>query len=598
MASEHDWSGKTLGKYRVLRRLGQGGMGVVYLAHDPRLDRHVALKVLPQSLSEDPVLLERFLREARAAARFNHANVVTVHEIDEQDGICFLAMELMAGSILDLVRSQGRLSWQNASRAIAAVCRALAAAHPAGLVHRDIKPSNILRTATGEVKLSDFGLAKSAGVESSLTTSNAVLGTPTYMSPEQCRSEPLDERSDLYSLGVSYFELLTGRPPYSAEQPLQICFAHCMTPIPDPRDLVEGIPEPCVTIVRRAMAKEPRDRYSTAAEMLADLRRALADPNTTEPNSGDPQSSLPRSLDTRQLAPPQTTRATPMYGDPSVVARQTSTPAPMPTSLSPPSLDESSPPSDATEAQMPFTVIGGRRQRDVDRKGLSALRQLTRRQWFKPAAITAGLAAGSFIAWKGWNRWSTPEPDPSGKTPPPTSPTRPGLPLFNGVNLTGWTIRPSTGDWRVVDGVIVGRGQPGDSYLYHERSDWSNFELRVQCRINDRGNSGIFFRCPLNDNLPPGYEAHIDLWNCGRFHRTGLSGLDGINPRPQVNIAAGEWFRFEVLANESHFRLQVNGTTTVEYTETMGGPTSGFLALQCYERATVVEFKQIEWRPL
>ena len=132
MASEQDWSGKTLGKYHVVRQLGQGGMGVVYLGHDPRLDRHVALKVLPKSLSEDPTQLERFLREARAAARFNHPNVVTVHEIDEQDGICFLAMELMAGSILDLVRSQGRLSWQNATRAIAAVCRALAAAHPAG----------------------------------------------------------------------------------------------------------------------------------------------------------------------------------------------------------------------------------------------------------------------------------------------------------------------------------------------------------------------------------------------------------------------------------------------------------------------------------
>jgi hypothetical protein len=114
--------------------------------------------------------------------------------------------------------------------------------------------------------------------------------------------------------------------------------------------------------------------------------------------------------------------------------------------------------------------------------------------------------------------------------------------LFNGVNLAGWTIRstrPNNNDWRVVDGILVGRGEQGESYLYHDRSDWKDFELLVECRINDRGNSGIFFRCPLSNTLPPGYEAHIDVWNCGRFHRTGLSGRDGIDPNPQVKIAPG-----------------------------------------------------------
>ncbi|MFO0869911.1 MAG: protein kinase [Pirellulales bacterium] len=573
MASDQDWTGKTLGKYQILKRLGQGGMGVVYLGHDPRLDRQVAVKVLPATLSADPVSLERFLREARAAARFAHRHVVTVHEIDEQDGVCFLAMELMAGSTLDLVRSQGRLGWANATRAIAAVCRALSAAHSAGLIHRDIKPSNILRTANGEVKLSDFGLAKVAGLEASLTTTNAVLGTPTYMSPEQCRGEPLDGRSDLYSLGVTYFELLTGRPPYVADQPLQVCFAHCASPVPDPSTVIDGLPPACAAIVTRAMAKEPQDRYATADEMLADLRRALAEASAV---AGE------RLADATQGASPATPVPTlkQTYSPPARVPSATpETAGGDGTATVPPPTPDApvvSPPPVA-----PVLVIAG---------GGSPASRRTRRDWLKVATVVgAGVVAAGGLGWGVWQLSQNPSVAPSAAD---------WRPLFNGRDLTGWTIRPGAGQWTVENKTLVGRGLAGDSYCFHERSDWTDFRLRVECRINDRGNSGLFFRCTLNDSLPTGYEAHIDSWNCGRLHRNGLSGNTGIDPEPHMTVAPNEWFEYEVLAHGSHIQLKVKGQVTVDYHETQGGPRNGLLALQCFDRHTVVEFRRIEWQPV
>ncbi len=270
--------GGAVGKYRVVGELGRGGMGVVYEAEDPVLERRVALKVLGPQLAASPEAARRFLREARAAARLSHANVVAVHDVDEHDGLPFLVMELVpGGSAQARLDAGGRLGWREATRLTADACRGLEAAHAAGLIHRDIKPANLMLGHDGAAKLGDFGLAQALdGAGPSLASGPHVLGTPHFMSPEQCRSEPLDARSDVYALGATYFALLTGRPPFATGGPLAVMFAHCSRPVPDPREDCPDVPEACAAVVRRATAREPSGRYAGAAEMLADLEAVLA----------------------------------------------------------------------------------------------------------------------------------------------------------------------------------------------------------------------------------------------------------------------------------------------------------------------------------
>ncbi|MDB5335922.1 MAG: serine/threonine protein kinase [Planctomycetaceae bacterium] len=277
-AAAHDSPGRLLGKYVVTRCLGQGGMGVVYEARDPLLERLVAIKVLA---AQDfaPEALQRLLQEARAIARLNHPHVVAIHEIDRHDAGYYLVMELApGGSAQDRLTSSGPIPWHEATGMIAGACRGLMAAHAAGLIHRDIKPSNILLTTTGDAKLADFGLAKGVGPgSSSITTTGSIVGTPNYMSPEQCRGEKLDDRSDVYSLGITYYTLLTGESPFQdAGEALQIMYAHCMRPLPDPRQLQPDIPTPVVELLNRMLAKEPAQRPSSSQALLADLESLLA----------------------------------------------------------------------------------------------------------------------------------------------------------------------------------------------------------------------------------------------------------------------------------------------------------------------------------
>src|SRR5262245_28756419 len=234
--------GTQLGKYRLVRRLGEGGMGIVYAAEDPILSRMVALKVL-SAAAQTPGALQRFALEARAAARLNHPNVVAVHDVGRHGDVSYLVMELVDGpSAQTVLQQHGAFPWQIATRIIAGVCRGLAAAHAADLIHRDVKPANVLLGGDGSVKLTDFGVVKAPRLLPAHATHSAVLGTPHYMSPEQCTSETIDARADLYALGCTYYALLTGRPPYEGDA-VKVMFAHCTEAVPDPRDLVPELPE-------------------------------------------------------------------------------------------------------------------------------------------------------------------------------------------------------------------------------------------------------------------------------------------------------------------------------------------------------------------
>ncbi|NQV25163.1 MAG: protein kinase [Rhodopirellula sp.] len=272
------YAGKRLGKFQIVGELGRGGMGVVLEARDTVLDRHVAIKMLPRSVAAQPDALERFLREARAAAKLSHPHVVAVYDADQFNGQYYIVLELVrGGSLQDSLKAEP-LGWIEATRVLADACRGLDVAHRAGLVHRDIKPANLMRSEDGTVKLADFGLARpaeSSGV--SMTGSGSVLGTPQFMSPEQCRSERADACSDIYAMGATYFALLTGQPPYPGEAPLLVMNAHLWDPIPDPRDIDPTIPSACAAIIQRAMAKDPDDRFRDAPALLAALELVLAD---------------------------------------------------------------------------------------------------------------------------------------------------------------------------------------------------------------------------------------------------------------------------------------------------------------------------------
>jgi urea transport system substrate-binding protein len=274
---KHDpdqWLGQRLGKYQITGFLGKGGMGLVMKGIDSSIDRTVAIKLLPPDLCEDGNSLMRFRAEARSAAKSNHPNIVTIYEIGEDDSTHFLAMELVAGgSVSDVLKKEGPYDVAEATRIISESCLGLASAHRRGLVHRDIKPANLLLTEEGAVKVSDFGLAKPTEDDAlSMTKTGQVLGTPSFMSPEQCRSETVDARSDVYSLGATYYSLLTAKTPYQQRGSIvHVMFAHCNDDPPNPQDLCPELPDACVNIIRSAMAKDREARYQSMDEMRADL---------------------------------------------------------------------------------------------------------------------------------------------------------------------------------------------------------------------------------------------------------------------------------------------------------------------------------------
>jgi serine/threonine protein kinase len=277
--------GDRIGKYEIKSFLGRGGMGEVYRGFDSVIERDVALKVIPVALASDPTYLRRLIHEARAAGKLNHPNTVSLYEFGQDEETHFLVMEFLSGGNLgELVAKTGRLEWRRATRMIAEVCSGLAAAHAIGLLHRDIKPENILLTADERIKISDFGLAKAFG-DLSLSTAvqskpGELIGTPFYMSPEQFSGATVDHRSDLYSVGITYYQLLTGLRPFAdSTSVMQVMYAHCHGPVPDPRSVFADVPAACAAVVARAMAKSAHDRYETA-EKMADALLTLLTPDS------------------------------------------------------------------------------------------------------------------------------------------------------------------------------------------------------------------------------------------------------------------------------------------------------------------------------
>jgi serine/threonine-protein kinase len=258
------------GRYRVVRRLGGGGMAEVFLARDTTLDRLVAVKVLRERFADDQEFVARFHREARAAAALNHPNVIAIHDRGGSAGSSYIVMEYVPGETLkERIRREGRLSPAAARTVECDLLDALQAAHDRGIVHRDVTAQNVLLTSDGRVKVADFGIAHFGS--SALTSTGVVMGTSRYLSPEQARGEPTDKRSDVYSAGVVLFEMLTGRLPFEGDNDLAIALRHASEPAPAPSSLEPGLSPQFDEIVGRALRKDPGERFQTAHEFTAAL---------------------------------------------------------------------------------------------------------------------------------------------------------------------------------------------------------------------------------------------------------------------------------------------------------------------------------------
>ncbi len=297
--------GQTLGKYRILEPLGRGGMAQVYKAYHPGLDRYVAIKVLRSDLVEETEFLSRFRREARAVAALRHPNIVHVYDFDVHEDLYYMVMELLEGdtlkAYLNAFRTRNeRMPLGDLTRILSDVLAALAFAHAEGVIHRDLKPANILLTKRGQAVLTDFGIAQILG-GTQYTVTGALMGTLSYMAPEQGRDGKCDVRSDIYSLGIAFYEMLTGVVPFDADTPLAILLKHLNDPLRLPRTIDDTIPEAYERVVLKALSKDPQERYQSADEMSAALHLAAQETGIDVPGT----TSLPLMVTFPSLHPAQ-----------------------------------------------------------------------------------------------------------------------------------------------------------------------------------------------------------------------------------------------------------------------------------------------------
>lgn len=266
--------GQTIGNYRIISRLGRGGMATVYRARQVSMSRDVAIKIMSSDLAEDPQYEARFAREAEVIANLQHPRVLPVHDFGRDGDHFYLVMRLIEGESLYQRLLRGPLTLAQATRYVAQIAEALDYAHSQGVIHRDLKPNNILIDALDNLYLMDFGLAKLLAATQSLTQTGTVIGTPAYMAPEQWRGEPVDARTDIYALGVILYEMLVGHPPFESDTPFTLMYKHVNDPPPAPREQRPDLPEAIEAVILTALAKSPLDRYPSAGALASDLVRA------------------------------------------------------------------------------------------------------------------------------------------------------------------------------------------------------------------------------------------------------------------------------------------------------------------------------------
>ncbi len=314
------WIGRTLSnRYRIDTLLGQGGMSAVYKATDPNLRRSVAVKMIHPHLSGDSQFVNRFQEEAAAVAALNHPNIVQVYDFNNDNGVYYMVLSFIEGGTLQdllnkLNKEKRHLDIKHAIKYTIDVCDGLGYAHQRGMIHRDIKPANIMIDHHDEAILADFGIVKIVGSQGH-TATGAVVGTARYMPPELVQSEKPNEGADIYSLGVTLFEMLSGRPPFMADSAITLMMMHLNEPVPDPRTLRPDVPQSLVNVLLKAMAKDRNQRYRSAAEFAAALREVLSELETGIP-APRPVAAAPGSSGLSSTPPPPARPVTGSYTPP------------------------------------------------------------------------------------------------------------------------------------------------------------------------------------------------------------------------------------------------------------------------------------------
>ncbi len=275
-------SGQTLGPYRIINQVGRGGMANVYKAYQPSVDRYVAIKVLPSQLAESKEFATRFHQEARIIAKLEHPHILPVFDYGESDGVAYFVMRYLdAGTLKDKMEAGRPLPLNDIDRIFTQLADALSYAHTHGVIHRDLKPANALIDSQGNIFLTDFGIARLLESASPrLTQTDAIMGTPAYISPEQAQGNDVDQRSDIYSLGIILYEMVTGRVPFVADTPLAVLFKHISDPLPLPSLVKSDIHPAIEKVILKALAKDPKDRFATADEFVSAWKHALAETET------------------------------------------------------------------------------------------------------------------------------------------------------------------------------------------------------------------------------------------------------------------------------------------------------------------------------
>jgi serine/threonine protein kinase len=302
--------GQMLGPYRIINQIGKGGMATVYKAYQASVDRYVAVKVLPSQLAESKEFAARFQQEARFIARLEHPHILPVFDYGESDGVAYFVMRyLEAGTLKDKMVEGRPLPLKDIDKIFTQLAEALSYAHGRGIVHRDLKPANALIDSQGNIFLTDFGIAKLLESASPrLTQTDAILGTPAYISPEQAQSQPVDQRSDIYSLGIILYEMVTGSVPFVAETPLAVLFKHISDPLPPPSLVKPDVPPSIEKVILKALEKNQQNRFATAAEFVAAWKDALEERETVAQETTLPPASPATASNQAQRRPAPATR--------------------------------------------------------------------------------------------------------------------------------------------------------------------------------------------------------------------------------------------------------------------------------------------------
>jgi len=597
-----------LGPYRVLAILGRGGMGVVYRAEDPNLQRLLALKAMLPGLATSPSAKERFFREARAAAALKHPHIVTIFQVGEDRGAPFLAMEFLEGESLDdRVKREIRLPVPDILRIGKEVADGLEAAHERGLIHRDIKPGNIwLEGKKGHVKILDFGLARAMSGQSQLTQSGAIVGTPAYMAPEQACGRQIDHRCDLFSLGCVLYRMCTGVLPFKGNDTMAIIASLALDTPASPASLNPELPAELSDLVMQLLAKEPEGRPADSravSEALLDIMM-----RTTQPVV----EAMPRAARAKSVAAANATSGDPWQGiDDSTLSVGSQTEA-----IATPTLP-------APPTKIPKSHKKTRKSRGS-------------RTWIALAALLLLGALGALAVWQ-LTRGSRTDTlvvkeDTSGKRDPArpaavkaeaneisgkgvNSPKGPAVPqdlmgfqpLFNGKDLAGWE-KVSAGDWTVKDGILRGSGE-GRGWLATHR-DYADFDLELEYRLGPKGNTGVFVHAWKDGDASGGQFLEVQLIDDVAYNTVGqLNGtaciFGVVAAKPTVTSIPDKWHKVEILSRGRRLKITFDGKQVVDANldehaasfQRFPGltKTTGRLGLQYF--GTPVEFRNIRLRP-